>query len=398
MPDVIDATGLTVMTAAEITAQLNSGLQGIYGADINLDQNSPDGQMVGILTQMAVDIREMIVSVNNGFDPDQAQGVILDQRVTINDIQREGGTYTIQPIDLVIGSTVTLVGLDGSFDNPNGTGYTVQDGSGNQFILITTETFTAGSYTRNFRAKNIGLVNVPVDTITIPVTIVLGVSSVNNNSAAITVGETQETDAQLRTRREQSTALSTTGYLNGLLGAIKAISGVTEAELYENKTGVTDANGIPPHCIWLIVAGGSSSDIGNEMYNRKSYGCDMKGDVTYDIVTASDALFTAQWDTPNAIDLYIRFTIQRTVPGFTFDEDSIKTYIATNLSFTIGQAANTAGVVVAALAALAAQGGGGVPVLAEISDDGISYTDYLTTPTLKDEWTLDTSRISITVV
>ena len=140
MPDNFDATGLTVATASEITANLNAGLQGIYGADINLDQNSPDGQLVGILTQLAVDLREMLVQINSSFDPDQAIGTILAQRVAINGIQPVSATYTVQPISIITNQTVTLSGLDANYNSASGTGYTVGDGNGNNFILATTTT------------------------------------------------------------------------------------------------------------------------------------------------------------------------------------------------------------------------------------------------------------------
>ena len=144
MPDVFDSTGLTVKTATEITTDLTTGLQGIYGSDIQTDQNSQDGQTIGILTQLCVDVRELLVQINNGFDPDQAIGAILDQRVTLNNIKRYGGTYTTQPIDVTVNKTVTLAGLDANFNSPTGTGYTIQDNNGNEFILIDTTTLTAG--------------------------------------------------------------------------------------------------------------------------------------------------------------------------------------------------------------------------------------------------------------
>lgn len=398
MPDVIGPNGLQVKDAAEITQELVTGLQSIYGASINVDQNSPDGQTVGIITQEAVDIREVAVAVNNSFDPDLAVGITLDQRVAINNIARVGGTYTVQPIELVITDTVTLQGLDADYADPNGTGYTIQDSSGNKFILATTDTLTAGTYTRDFRAQLVGDVDVPINTITVPVTVVLGVASVNNPSAAISVGQTQETDAQLRTRRARSTALAAAGYLNGLLGTVLALPGVTEAQLYENVTDSTDANGIPAHGMWLVVAGGATPDIANAIYTKKSYGANMKGDEEYDITTPSGVPFTAKWDNPVAADLHIRFDIQTTVDGYNFDETSIKQYMADTLNYGIGEYAETSAVTAAAVAAIAAQGGGGVPVNVEISSNGSAWTDYLPAPTLASEWTLDPSRITITVV
>lgn len=396
MPDTFNAAGLTVKTATEITADLVAALQGIYGSDINTDQNSPDGQLIGILTQAAVDIRELAVNVNSGFDPDTAQGATLDQRVTINNIERLGGTYTVQPIDITTNTTVTLTGLDADYANPLGTGYTVQDSSGNQFILVDTTIFTSGTTSANFRAKNIGLVDVPVDTITTPVTIVIGVTGVNNSSSAITVGQNQETDAQLRTRRARSVAIASTGYLNGLLGAVLNLDGVTSGVLYENVTNVTDADGIPAHGIWLVAAGGANSDIGDLIYAKKSYGANMKGTVEVDITTASGEIFTAKFDRPTPKNLYIRFDIQTTVAGTTFDTLGIENYIADNLTYAIGAYSETSSITAIALAGINATSGGGVPLNVEISDDGITWADYLTVTTLDEQWTVDASRIAIT--
>lgn len=396
MPDILDANGLSVKTAAEIQAELVQGFKDIYGNDINVDQNSPDGQLIGILTQMSVDLRELAVQINNGFDPDRAVGRILDERVVINNIERAGGTFTIIPITLVVDRTVTLQGLDAAFNDINGVGYTVQDNSGTQFILIDTDTLTAGSHSLNFRAKDIGRVETTIDTITSPVTIVLGVTSINNPSAALEIGQNEETDAQLRLRRQQSVALASTGYLNGMLGDILALDGVTDAKLYENYTNVTDGDGIPPHATWLVVEGGANDDIGNVYYENKSYGSNMKGAVEVNIITASGGLFTAKFDRPTAVDLYIRFDIQPTVPLFVFDLDAIKEFIVENLIYKIGDYAETSLVTVAAMGGITSQGGGGVPLNVEISDDGIAWVDFLDVAALDDKWTLDVSNITIT--
>lgn len=398
MPDIIDANGLQVKTFTEIRQDLETGLRAIYGADINLDQNSPDGQLVGIIAQAATDLRELLVQINNSFDPDQALGRLLDERVVINNIERIGGTYTIQPISITTDRTVSLQGLDAAFNDPNGTGYTVQDDSGNRFILVDSETFTAGTYSRNFRAQEIGQVEVITGTITTPVTVVQGVTAINNPSAALEIGQREETDSQLRVRRQRSVALASNGYLNGLLGDILALDGVTAAKLYENYTDTTDGDGIPPHSTWLIVEGGANEDIAKTYYENKSYGSGMLGAVDVDILTASGAIFTALFDRPDAADLHIRFDLKKTVPLFVFNLDTVKQYIADNLFYEIGDFAETSAVTAAAVAGIAAQGGGGVPINVEISDDGTTWVDYLAAPDPKTKWTLDVSRITITVV
>ncbi len=396
--DAVTSTGITIQSLSDLITYLETGLQGIYGADINVDSNSPDGQMINIFAQAAEDLRELAVQIYNNFDPDQASGTVLDQRVAINNIQRQGGTYTVQPIDVTVSTTVTLAGLDANYNNLNGTGYTVQDSSGNQFILSTTTTLTAGTTTLNFRAAKIGAVQTTTNTITNQVTVVLGVTSVNNPSAAISVGQNEETDAQLRLRRQKSVAISSAGYLNGLLATVLALTGVVDAELYENFTDTADSNGIPAHGMWLIVDGGSSADIANAIYNKKNYGCNMKGSQTYNITTASGIVFTAQWDQPISERLYVKFNLKKLVSTTVFDTTAIAANIATNQAFEVGGDADMGTLTQTALNAVAANGGGGLVLDMQISTDGVTYTDVIAPTSPQYKFTLASGDIAITVV
>lgn len=398
MPDILDADGLQVKTAPEIRQDLVDGFRDIYGADINLDQNSPDGQLIGILTQMSVDIRELAAQINAGFNPDRATGRILDERVAINNIERIGGTFTIIDISVTVDRTLTLQGLDENFNDINGQGFTVQDNAGNQFTLIDTETITAGTHVMPFRARVIGQVNTTIGTIVNAVTVVIGVTGINNLSAPTIMGQSEETDAQLRVRRARSVALASTGYLNGLLGDVLAIDGVSDAVLYENFTNLTDVNGLPPHSTWLVVAGGANTDIADAYYKNKSYGSNMRGAVSVNIITASDGIFTAKFDRPSAANLHIRFEIKRTIPLFNFDQAFIKQFIVDNLLYKIGAFSETSLITDIAVSAIAGQGGGGVPINVEISNNGSTWVDFLSVPSLDAKWTLDVARITITVV
>jgi hypothetical protein len=396
--DYFGQNGLQTKDLPTLISDLDVGMQNIYGADIITTPNSPDGQRINIGAQAGIDVRELITEVNSGFDPDQASGVVLDQRGSINNIQRLGGTYTIQPIVITCSSVCPLVGLDANYNNPLGTEYTIQDNAGNKYILINSVTLSAGSTTVNFRASNIGTVTPVINTITIPVTIVLGVTSVINSSGVLTTGVNQETDAAFKIRRLKSLGNASFAYLNGLLGYVLSLNGVVNAKLYENYTNATDVNGIPAHCIWLIVSGGSSADIANAMYIKKTPGTNMKGSQTYAITTINGSVFTAQWDVPSALPLYIKFNIQTTIAGSSFNQTNIKAYIASNLVYGIGQYADQANVNNIVLAAINANGGGGIPTEVKISTDNINWYDYETVTTLNQQFTVSTSNITITVL
>lgn len=377
MTDALTSNGLQVSTNTELVTALENAFKAIYGNDINLDQNSPDGQLLNIFAQGGTDIRELIVQLYNSFDPDQASGRLLDERCAINNVFRKAGTFTTVPMTLVLDRTVTLQGVDANYNDPTATGYTVQDNAGNQFVLVNTQTLTAGTQSNVlFRAKEIGAVETTVNTITTPVTIVLGVISVNNPSAS-TTGENEETDAELKIRRRQSVGIGSSGYLNGLLASVRQLNGVTDAALYENTTNSTDANGIPAHGIWLVVEGGSSADIGDMIYRKKSYGADMKGSVTYTIVTPSYQNFVAKWDTPTAGNLYIKFNIQKRISTATFDTSAIATYVTNHLKFKIGEGANTSDITAICQEAIDMNGGNGYAVGVQISTDNSTWVEYI---------------------
>ena len=162
MANEITADGLETKSLDEIIAELNAEFESIYGDDINLESNSPDGQMIGIIAQQVADLLDLATQVYNSFDPDAAFGATLDARVAINGLQRGGATYTIAPVSITVDRALTLPGLD-----QEGTPFTVADASGNQFQLVTTQTpAEAGTNSYNFRASNPGAVQVQTNSIT----------------------------------------------------------------------------------------------------------------------------------------------------------------------------------------------------------------------------------------
>lgn len=306
MPNLIGPTGLQVATDAEITQQLTTAFETIYGVDINVSSDTPDGQIIGIFKQAVLDLEDLLVQIYNGFDPDNANGVVLDQRVAINGIQRQAGTRTLTNITLVIDRALSLFGADQS-TNPV---FTVADNAGNEWQLITTQSpAVAGTYVYPFQAKNPGAVLTTPNTITIPVTIVLGVTSINNPTTYSTLGINEESDAELKIRRQKSVSLASQGYLSGLLAALENLNGITAAFVYENTTAVTDGDGIPGHSIWVIVNGTAApADIARAIYNKRNAGCGMKGTQIFVIVQADGTPFSIRWDFVVPQNLFIRFT------------------------------------------------------------------------------------------
>lgn len=374
MPNSIDQNGLQIKTRAEIIAELlngaggYAGLYAIYGANINVGPNSPDGQLLNLVAQVATDMEELIAAVNAAFDPDQAIGTILDARCAINGVIRQGATYTIQNISVTVNQALTLPGLDTS--NP----FTVSDANGNQFQLITSNAFGgAGTVSLPFRAANIGPVLTTIGTIVLVVTPQIGVTAVNNPTAATTIGAAQESDASLRIRRAQSVSLPSRGFLQGLRGALLDIETVKQAIVLENITNAVDANGIPGHSIWCIVdAPGSANDaIANAIYVKRNAGCGMKGAISVNVPQIDGTVFAVLFDHPTAVPLYINMTIAA-VTG-TFDPLFIRAQLLLLLSYKIGQTAD-----VTTIEALVHQ----IAPNVVVTNEGVSLSNAGYTPTL----------------
>jgi len=377
MTDILNENGLQTSTAPELLQTLQNDFKHIYGEDVLLDSSTPDGQWLNILVQKGVDVRGLLTQLYNSFNPNNTQGSLLDQRCAINNVFRKAGTFTTVTVNVVTDRALTLQGLDDNYNNPEATGYTIQDNEGNRFILVNTTTLSTGSNSLLFRSEALGGVVVLPNTLTTPVTIVLGVVSVNNPTTANAIGTVEELDEELKVRRRQSVAISSFGYLNGLQAALLQLPGVTDAKVYENYTSSTDANGTPAHCIWVVMDGGAISEIAETIYSRKCPGTNMRGNITYTITTDAQTQFIAKWDNATVTPFYIKFNIKPTVADITFNQTAIKEYIEQRLMFKIGEFAETASITEIAQNAIDSVGGQGYAVNVEISTDQTTWVEYL---------------------
>lgn len=386
MSDLFNENGLQTATAPELLQDLETAFRAIYGEDVLLDSSTPDGQWLNILVQKGVDVRGLLMQLYNSFNPDNTQGSVLDQRCALNNVFRKAGTFTTVDVTIVTDRELTLQGVDDQYNNPEATGFTIQDNEGNRFVLINTTNLSIGSNECRFRSEQLGQVIIAPHTLTVPVTIILGVISVDNDTSG-SLGEDEESDASLKIRRRQSVSIGSFGYLNGLQGALLQLDGVNDAKVYENYTSSTDANGTPGHCIWVVMDGGATDEIAQTIYSKKCPGTNMRGNITYDITTPAQTTFTAKWDNVTDEDFYIKFNIKPISAGITFNLDAIKSYIQNNINLKIGEYAETASITEIAQQAIESVGGQGYAVNVQVSTDETNWSDYLN-PIVASKYTL----------
>lgn len=269
----IDATGISAPAFSDILDYLKSKYQGIYGTDVYLENDSKDGQMLAIFASCINDANAAAISVFNAFSPATAQGANLSSVVKINGIERADPSAST--VD------VTIVGVVGTVIT-NGV---VQDTNQVKWDLPASVTIpAAGQITVTATCETTGAVSAAPGTVTVIATPTRGWQTVTNASAAA-LGNPVEQDADLRVRQASSTALPSLTVFDGIIGAVKAVSGVTRVAAYENDTNVIDSNGLPPHVISLVVEGGDATTIANAIAVKKTPGGGTYGTTT---VTVTD--------------------------------------------------------------------------------------------------------------
>ncbi|ESN50406.1 baseplate J/gp47 family protein [Enterobacter sp. MGH 16] len=256
----VTAEGISAPDYQTILDTLTSYFQQIYGSDAYLETDSKDGQMVALVALAIHDANNTAISVYNCFSPATSYGAALTSNVKINGIARRGETNST--VDLVLAGTPGTSITNG----------TVKDTNNVIWRLPASVTIgVGGTVTVTATCSNSGAVAALAGTITTINTPTRGWASVTNPAAA-TVGAPAETDAELRIRQGQSVALPSLTPFEGVDGAIANVAGVTRHKLYENDTGATDSNGLPPHSISAIVDGGDVTEIAQTIRGNKGQG------------------------------------------------------------------------------------------------------------------------------
>lgn len=280
----IDAAGFHTPDYPTVLQYLKDEYKTIYGNDVYLEADSQDGQWVAIQAQAIFDALQVAQATYNSFSPLTAQSDALSRNVKINGIRRLSASYS--QVDLLV------VGQAGTTIN-NGQ---VEDTLGQKWNLPATVVVPVlGQITVTATSAEIGAKTAAANTINKISTPTLGWQTVNNPLAAA-AGQPVETDAELRKRQKASTALPSLTVLDGIIGAVASLAGVTRFRGYENDSGATDTNGIPAHSMAVVVEGGDAQAIGDAIASKKTPGSPTYGTTT---VTTYD-----KYGLPNDINFF----------------------------------------------------------------------------------------------
>lgn len=286
--------GFDVKRLDQLIDELKQEFKKVFGDNFNCEPSTPQGQIIGIVSDDNADLYELAEQAYNSFNPDVSSGTTLDNLVTLNGISRLPATKA--QVDLIfIGANNARV--------PAGT--MVSDGN---IKFVTTEFGTVKNNSLTLKAESVeeGAIFASANTLTILENPITNIDSVYNPEDSL-IGTEKETDDQLRARRVKSFSLAGMNSIDSIRSAILSVNGVESVSIVENDT--TADTSIPRNSFKCIVKGASDDLVAQAIFSKKPVGITTTGNTTVAVKDSEGFESIINFTRPVEKDLYIKMTL-----------------------------------------------------------------------------------------
>jgi hypothetical protein len=357
-PYGVQLTGFVIKPREVIRAELEAAWRTAYGANLDVDAESSDaGREIDIYADRLTELWEVLQAVYGSFDPDGAEGNALVQLAAITGTLPQGATASTA--DLVAWGTAgtllatgraatgagvgtnfettapgTIVtapswatatnyaagslvknggnlyyaitgGVSGGGGGPTGTGTAIADGAAVwRYIAAATAGVVVPS-----AAVVLGSVTANAGMLTIIQTPVSGWLGVVNPLDAVR-GLDADDDVALRERREAELGAEGNAALEPIRAAVlkpveQGGGGASSCSVFENPTDATDGDGIPPHAIEVVVAGGADQDVADAIFASKGAGIATYGTSSRNVTDSAGTVHVVKFTRPTIKPVYV---------------------------------------------------------------------------------------------
>lgn len=301
----LTAAGFERKRLIDIKIEIETALKLAFGDNIDLTPQSGFGQFVGILSEAFSDQWESQENVYNSQYPSTAQENQLSNVVMYNGIERQDATNST--VTATISGTAGTVIPVGSKASVASTGLIFETLSE---VIIG----GGGSIIANMQSIDAGLIEAASGTLTVIETPIFGWTSITNSLDAA-IGRDEETDAELRIRRELSTQALGQNLVDSLFGQLLNISGVEDAVVISNGTDAV-VDGIPAHQFLSSVLGGDNNEIAQVIWNNTPQGILSFGVTTVVIIDDQGFSQDVKFTRPGDVNIYFKIDITIEVTEF----------------------------------------------------------------------------------
>lgn len=310
MPNSIDNTGLNIVGYQELRDEKSEEFKNEFGEDIKTDVESAFGQMISLAAQSEYDLTSLIATMLTAFDPNAAQGVLLERLAIIMNKRRNEAVKSTVSIDITTDTNGATIPV----------GFIVGNDNGIEFITTSSQVLAPSTTTSiDFEAIEDGPIVASAATLTIIKTPIFGITTANNPSDA-SIGRSIEDYEDLRVRMLRSSSDSN-GTTPGIITGISEVDGVSFVNVIENNTNVAFANGQKEHTVFPIIEGGADADIAESLITKGvagGIGYVEQGDIVGVTITSatftdtvSAQVHTAHWARPVDKQVFCKLEIKK---------------------------------------------------------------------------------------
>jgi uncharacterized phage protein gp47/JayE len=296
----LTSSGFDRKRLVDILANIEAAEKAIWNDNIDVSPESRFGQLNGIIAEAISDQWEGQEDLYNAFIPSSSSGTNLSNLVQLNGIERRNGEKST--VTATITGTVGLTIPAGSLASVTGT----------EAMFETLDTLVipaAGFDDVAMESVDEGPIEAAVGTLTQIETPIFGWTAITN-AAAASLGQLEETDPELRARREISVAAGGNNLADALAAQLNNTEDVTDAIVIENKTDIVDANGLDPHTFAAVVIGGTAIAIATVIWANTPQGIDSFGALS-EVITDEQG-FPQTINYSRAADIAIYFKLDLT--------------------------------------------------------------------------------------
>lgn len=348
----VTPTGFITRTLLDLKEEIEAAWRSEFGANVDLDPNQPDGQIIGIFSDRFAELWELAQSIYSAADPDKAGGQAQDALCAVTGTIRDGASRSLVTLTAtgvpstvlssgreasvvatgdrfrttagaVIGATAvwndaSSVALDTRQTNdgnvylctqggitasvgPTGTGTGIVDGT----CLWTFLGEGTGDIDVAAEAVETGPLAAIAGTITTIETPVSGWQGVYNILDAV-AGENVESNDHLRVKRESELAAPGSSTGPAIRAAVLKVPGVTSCVVFGNQTMVTDGDGRPAKSVEAVVEGGDDLAVAQAIFSRVADGIQPYGTTVVTVTDSQGIDWSVGFSRPTSLDLWVR--------------------------------------------------------------------------------------------
>lgn len=271
--------GISVAEYPQVRSAVVERFKQIYGSDIDLSTGSADGVYCETFSLIINNVLQTLKMLYGELDINTATGIFLDSLCALTGIYRKSATKSSATLSVRLTSDTAFT-IDNthplSFVDKAGTVWSTNIQVGESVIL---QPNAMQDTILVVFCNNVGPVKAPIGWI----------NRLVSNDISLTISQTEEaevgtyneTDAQLRNRRNQSMSTKGISVLESLAGTLLNITGIEDIKIYNNNTNsnitANDTTVIVPHQVYVVIRKNKNviiddSLIGSYIYEKMTPG------------------------------------------------------------------------------------------------------------------------------